>query len=192
MLAAVGMSEMAMSMGATDDGSDKPQLANAVLTALPKPKFPDMPAGLDKDQKGLEKEQKQDYASYTQLIAGMARAAELESPAPRGHFLREFGQSDREVIENAADAASVPQALNLLNGPMVEALTNKYAVFGSRIAKAEDIDEKSRMIFQAMLTRQPTAAELALIKDEVAAHGRPGLRGIVWSLLNTRQFLFVQ
>ena len=103
-----------------------------------------------------------------------------------------FGQSDREVIENAADAASVPQALNLLNGPMVEALTNKYAVFGSRIAKAEDIDEKSRMIFQAMLTRQPTAAELALIKDEVAARGDRAYDGIVWSLLNTRQFLFVQ
>ena len=193
LLAAVGMSEMAMSMGATDDGSEKPQLANAVLTALPKPKFPDMPAGLDKDQKrAWAQEQKQDYASYTQLIAGMARAAELESPAPRGHFLREFGQSDREVIENAADAASVPQALNLLNGPMVEALTNKYAVFGSRIAKAGDIEEKSRMIFQAMLTRQPTAGELALIKDEVAARGDRAYDGIVWSLLNTRQFLFVQ
>ena len=31
----------------------------------------------------------------------MVRASELQSPAPAGHFLREFGQSDRDQIENA-------------------------------------------------------------------------------------------
>jgi hypothetical protein len=39
------------------------------------------------------------------------RAAELDSPAPRGHYLREFGQSDRDLIDNANYDASMPQAL---------------------------------------------------------------------------------
>ena len=105
------------------------------------------------------------------LLAGMARASELRSPAPRGHFLRDFGQSDREVIENAADHASVPHALNLLNGQMVEALTNKYSTFGQRVHAAGDVEEKTRMIFQAMLTRQPSEKELELVKSEVENSG---------------------
>ena len=49
------------------------------------------------------------------------RAAEIESPAPRGHYLREFGQSDREMIENSNSDASVPQALALMNGTCIDA-----------------------------------------------------------------------
>ena len=122
----------------------------------------------------------------------MARASELTSPAPRGHFLREFGQSDREVIENAANHASVPQALNLLNGTIVEALTNRFAVFGSRIHSAGDADEKTKMIFQAMLTREPTEREKEIVKAEVEAKGDEAYESIVWALLNTQQFIFVQ
>jgi hypothetical protein len=122
----------------------------------------------------------------------MARASELESPAPRGHFLREFGQSDREVIDNAADHASVPQALNLLNGPLVEALTNPFAVFGSRLHEAGESEEKIAMIFQAMLTREPTDSERDLALSSVEEHGDSAYEGIVWALLNTQQFIFVQ
>ena len=189
LLAAVGMNEMSMSAGGNMMGGGD----NAVLTKLPKPKMPAPPADLDKNgKKKWQADLKTAYTYYTRLVAGMARASELESPAPRGHFLREFGQSDREVIENAAYHASVPQALNLLNGTISEALTNRFAVFGSRIHEAGDPDEKTRMIFQAMLSRQPTAAEMDLAKAEIEKFGDKAYEGIVWSLLNTQQFLFVQ
>ena len=51
-----------------------------------------------------------------------SRAAELPSPAPRGHFLREFGQSDRDLIDNANSDASMPQALVLMNSELFEAI----------------------------------------------------------------------
>ena len=133
-----------------------------------------------------------DFAQYRSLVDKMARASELASPAPRGHFLRDFGQSDREMIDNAADSASVPQALNLLNGPIVEALTNRYAVFGSRLHDAGSVEDKTKLIFQAMLSREPTADEIALVGAEVGKSGDAAYEGIVWSLLNTQQFLFVQ
>ena len=167
--------------------------APAVLTRLPKPKFPNPPAELSREEKKRWAARKKvDYSVYGKLVAQMARASELPSPAPRGHFLREFGQSDREVIENAAYHASVPQALNLLNGTISEALTNRFAVFGSRIHEAGDAEEKTRMIFQAMLSRQPTAAEMDLAMAEIDQFGDDAYEGIVWSLLNTQQFLFVQ
>ena len=183
------MTEMQMGMGA-----DEPAVERAVMTKLPKPEFPKAPAELTdkKDQKAWASKQKQEYQVYTKLIRDLARASELESPARRGHFLREFGQSDREVIENAGNNASVPQALNLLNGSMVEALTNQFAVFGRRIQGAGNPDQKIRMIFQAMLTREPTDREMSLAMAEVESSGDDAYSGIVWALLNTQQFIFVQ
>jgi len=195
LLVAMGMTEMEMGM---QDG--EPVMAKeapgerAVLTKLPKPEFGDPPAEMadKKQRKAWVERQRQDYKVYTSLVSQMARASEQESPARRGHFLREFGQSDREVIENAANNASVPQALNLLNGSMVEALTNRFAVFGNRIHAAGDPDEKIRMIFQAMLTREPNEREMTLARAEVEAHGDDAYPGIVWALLNTQQFIFIQ
>ncbi|MDF1755720.1 MAG: DUF1549 domain-containing protein [Verrucomicrobiales bacterium] len=194
LLAAVGMSEMAMSSNAMMSGDAMPKVENAVLTKLPKIEMKKTPPeGLDKNQKKRWiSDQRNEYRYYTSLVSQMARASELESPARRGHFLREFGQSDREVIENAADHASVPQALNLLNGTIVEALTNQYAVFGNRIHSAGDAEEKTRMIFQAMLTREPTEREMEIVKSEIEAKGEKAYESIVWALLNTQQFIFVQ
>ncbi|MDB4662035.1 DUF1549 and DUF1553 domain-containing protein [Verrucomicrobiales bacterium] len=207
LLAAIGMSEMAMGMsGDTMEGGAS---NGVVLTKLPQiktPKYeaPERPEGLDKtelrawqkEQAAVAKKWKYDQSNalkyYKSLVSQMARASELESPARRGHFLREFGQSDREVIENAAYHASVPQALNLLNGTIVEALTNQFAVFGSRLKEAGDPEEKTKMIFQAMLTREPTEHEMKIAKNEIEQHGDEAYSGIVWALLNTQQFIFVQ
>ena len=190
LLLAMGMSEMKMSggmMSANNTGE------RAVLTKLPEPVMPEPPVDLDSKQKNdWLRHQKREYKNYTELVSGMARASELESPAQRGHFLREFGQSDREVIENAADHASVPQALNFLNGTISEALTNPFAVFGSRVHAAGDAEEKIDMIFQAMLTREPSERERQLALSKVEEHGDSAYERIVWALLNTQQFIFVQ
>ncbi len=210
LLAAGGMSEMSISSGGammSDDGMAKPK--NGVMTQLPAiemPKYeaPEPPQGLDANQMRSWKKQQSDaerkwqveqaaeLKDFKKLVADMARASELESPAPRGHFLREFGQSDREVIENAAIHASVPQALTLLNGTTVEILTNQFAVFGRRVHAASDAKEKTKMIFQAMLTREPTDREMDIVMAEIDAKGDEAYESIVWALLNTQQFMFVQ
>ena len=190
LLASIGMSEMDMEKMTGGSSSND---SSTVLTKLPKPEMPEPPADLDKKQiSKWKKNLSYEFRGYTSLVARMARASELESPAPRGHFLREFGQSDREVIENAASNASVPQALNLLNSSMVEALTNKFAVFGSRLYNAEEAEEKAKLIFQGMLTREPTEDEMLVVKNEIEQHGAEAYEGIVWALLNTQQFIFVQ
>jgi hypothetical protein len=184
----LGLSEAGMSMMQPGKAGSA-----AVFTSLPEITLPAMPEGLDKNQqREWTKRQKNDLRIFKGLVAKMARASELETPAPRGHFLRDFGQSDREVIENASSHASVPQALNLLNGPMIEALTNRFAVFGRRLDAADSEQEKIRIIFQAMLTREPTDSEQAIARSEIAQYGDVGYDGLVWALLNTRQFLFVQ
>ena len=46
---------------------------------------------------------------------GFQRASELPQPTPLGHFLRMFGQGDRDFIGDGWTAPTVPQALLMLN-----------------------------------------------------------------------------
>ena len=62
------------------------------------------------------------------------RASELQTPAQPGHFLQEFGQSDREISDNANRDASVTQALTLLNGTM-ELFFNKASPLMKNLPK---------------------------------------------------------
>ncbi len=43
-----------------------------------------------------------------------------------------------------------------------------------------------------MLAREPTGREMALARAEIAESGDEAYPGLVWALLNTQQFIFVQ
>ena len=157
----------------------------------------------------------------------LMRASEIETPAPPGHFLREFGQSDREVIENSSSESSVPQALTLLNGVFYKALFDPRSPLSQNLLKAESTEEKIKVLFLSILNRNPSAEELtqslAMVtsspkvpyqiplpkkvspekkakylksikdkKQKLAYYNDRDFRGIAWSLINTRQFSFIQ
>lgn len=102
----------------------------------------------------------------------LMRASELPTPAPPGHFLREFGQSDREVIENASREASVPQALTLLNGVIYREVYRPNSPLSENVVRAQTPKEKVRVLFLSILNREPTAEEsetcLAELKEALA------------------------
>jgi hypothetical protein len=104
----------------------------------------------------------------------MVRSADLRSPAPNGHFLREFGQSDRELVENSNDEASVGQALMLLNGKTFTQLVNPYTVISRTLRKTEDADSAIDTIYLSLLSRKATAEEKALLKPVVEQQHRHG------------------
>ena len=157
----------------------------------------------------------------------LMRASEIETPAPPGHFLREFGQSDREVIENASNESSVPQALTLLNGVFYKALFDPKSPLSKNLLKAESSEEKIKVLFLSILNRNPSSEELtqslAMVtsspkvpyqiplpkkvspekkvkylksikdkKQKLSYYNDRDFRGIAWSLINTRQFSFIQ
>ena len=161
----------------------------------------------------------------------LVRASYMPSPAPNGHFLREFGQSDREVIENASREASVPQALSLLNGSIYQAILKQPAApFAEDLSRVDAIKDKVDILFLSILNRKPTKEELETCLDEIdgakdktpdyssripanisperkrkllkyyaqrakskSSYGmNSGIRGLAWTLLNTRQFSFIQ
>ncbi len=136
--------------------------------------------------------EKSSYKTFTKLREKLDRASDIESPAPRGHFLREFGQSDREVVDNANDQAAITQALSLLNGPAISAMTSRYSLLSRQIAQEETREGKIDSLFLTMLSRYPTNEEFDLVKDSLDSDDNLGLAGLTWTLLNTRQFLFIE
>lgn len=121
----------------------------------------------------------------------------MQSPAPDGHFLRIFGQPNRtELGDLRDDSASMRQALMMLNGritheaarvgdlePMNELLTGKK----------QNLDEAVKFAYVEILTRQPTAEELAEGKELVQSSSSPleGMADLRWVLLNCNEFRFL-
>ena len=161
-----------------------------VNTSLPRVK-PKMPAGLSRqEQKQWQRDQRTAASTWGRTVRNVMRASELPTPAPRGHFLREFGQSDRELIENASDSASVPQALNLMNSGLADQLAHPYSVLGQALTQCDSPTEEIKTIYQLMLTRQPTESEIERLLGEYQREPKKARGNIIWALLNTQQFIF--
>jgi hypothetical protein len=114
-----------------------------------------------------EKQWKDYYRSRGQQSRQWLRSAEIESPAPRGHYLREFGQSDRETVENS-------------NSQLM--LT---------VSKAPYADEKVEAAYMALLSRKPTAKEKDLWL-QAQDKGLSTMEDLIYALINTQQFIFNQ
>lgn len=184
-----GSKETMMNIGGSQPATDP----SATLDFIKAAKVRRIPKGLNEQERKrwLEREHGQ-LKDFHTVARQMARAYDLESPARRGHFLRDFGQSDRDVIENASSHASVPQSLYLLNSPLAVAIHNRNSVLGSQLEDARRPEEKIAVVYRAMLTREPTDRETARILTDYEQHGDETIEDLVWALLNSRQFLFNQ
>lgn len=116
------------------------------------------------------------------------RAADLESPAPRGHYLREFGQSDRDLIDNASSDASMPQALVLMNSGLFAAVLGPCTQLRLSLDAAASPEDKLRAAYLTLLSRLPTEAERRAWRSS----GLDSIEDLVFALLNTQQFIFIR
>jgi hypothetical protein len=123
----------------------------------------------------------------------LMRASELEQPAPPGHFLREFGQSERLLIDGGVKSGSVPQVLMMMNGQAQNMLTNRDSLINRNITKQGSPDTKVEAVFLSILNRMPTAHEREIAKKAISEEGENGaFASMIWALVNTREFCFVQ
>ena len=123
----------------------------------------------------------------------LVRASELPTPLPLGHFLRQFGQSDRESIEGGRTVATVPQILSMFNGP----ITHSMLVPGSALhdeVMSHDSQQAVDVVFLSILSHHPSAEDRSFAIQEIRSAETPtaGVGNVVWALLNTREFIFIQ
>ena len=123
----------------------------------------------------------------------VSRASDLPSPAPDGHFLRQFGQSNRDLISASHEDANVPQLLNLLNGFVEERLLNQtQAVLRREMIRARVPAKQIRTAYVGVLSREPNSEEMNMWLRIMRGDPRQGTKDLIWTLLNTHEFLFVR
>lgn len=122
----------------------------------------------------------------------LARASELPLPLPADHFLRQFGQGDRELIEAETTDGSVSQILTMFNGEITHMMLETGSVIYDDTIKAESIDRRIDVIFLSILSRRATSAEDEIARAEIKASGNAGYGNVIWALINTKEFLFIQ
>jgi hypothetical protein len=112
-----------------------------------------------------------------------SRASEWSYPVEPGTMLQAFGTSDRSSIDASTQDATIPQALALMND-------NNYAFNKTLIAEslksAKSIDKKISLVYNAVLTREPTSKEKEIVRKYTSDGAK--IESIYWALLNSHEF----
>ena len=138
---------------------------------------------MERDEEPRKKDEKKEdrWAGYSK---DLVRASELPSPAPRRHFLAQFGQSEREVIAGSENEASVAQVLTLLNGDIFEKITKKKSPIMQNMKAADTTEAKGDALFLTMLNRRPNDQERTLIAAQFAKESPDkATRSLVWAVV---------
>jgi mono/diheme cytochrome c family protein len=131
----------------------------------------------------LRKEMAREFAG-----GGLERASELPQPTPDGHFLRMFGQGNREFIGDAWSSSTVPQALLMLNSDFFDHVARSGSPLSDSLKGLNNVREVARGAFLAVLTREPTQAELDACKETLG--DARNAKALARTLLSTAEFMF--
>lgn len=129
---------------------------------------------------------------WRSLPPSYIRASETPLPLPLGHFLRQFGQSDRREIDAFNRDPNTTHSLALMNGDLTSQILKESSLLCRQLAasKAQG-DARTQLIFRAILVRSATAddiAKLAAASPDAAAREQD----TIWALLNSPEFVFNQ
>jgi hypothetical protein len=119
------------------------------------------------------------------------RAAEILTPIPLGHFLRQFGQSDRREIDAFNKTPNITHSLALMNGELTRSALEEGSYLRRGLRPIKQQDERVQAIYQSILIRRPTADESQRCRDLFAA-SPTAEADLIWALLNSPEFLFQQ
>lgn len=125
--------------------------------------------------------------------AMLPRASELQSPAPRNHFVALFGQSSRNIVDGSNREPNMGQVLSLMNGFVQTELVQKPdAHLNTEIERASDSDEKIRQLYLSIFSREPSPDEAALMGEEFVAAPTTAVANVASSMIMSAEFLYIQ
>lgn len=128
---------------------------------------------------------------WQRLSPSLVRAAEIPTPIALGHFLRQFGQSDRREIDAFNKSANITHSLALMNGELTKLVSQNDSYLRRQLHAFADNTERIGAVYRAVLVRSPTADELHRCRAVFAASATPDT-DLIWVLINSPEFLFIQ
>lgn len=122
----------------------------------------------------------------------LLRASEIPLPLPLGHFLRQFGQSDRKEIDAFNRDPNTTHSLTLMNGELTGRILADDSLLRLAVVKSKaEGNELKQLLYRAVLVRSAMPDELAQIAELTQGSATP-VQDILWALLNSPEFLFNQ
>tara|TARA_R110002096_G_scaffold147671_19_gene307743 strand:+ start:6781 stop:8919 length:2139 start_codon:yes stop_codon:yes gene_type:complete len=129
----------------------------------------------------------------------MVRASEMSLPANDRHFLNMFGQSDKLLTDNGNQLGSIPQVLMMMNGKLTnETLSDAKSQIMKNAGSIRGKGDTVEAIFLSILSRYPTPEERSIAQRSLKRDRnddsveQAGYANLIWALLNTREFMFIQ
>lgn len=119
---------------------------------------------------------------------GFERASELPQPTPAGHFLRLFGQGNRDFIGDNWRATTVPQALLMLNSDFFDHVARSGSPLNVSLRRYTSAREVACGAFLTILTREPEKAEIEACIEILGESRNP--KTLARALLSTAEFTF--
>ncbi len=134
------------------------------------------------------------HEKYTGLPPG-TRAIQLPDPAVKSFLLDVFGRPARQITCECERTTqpNIAQALHLLNGDFLNRKINSPQGRIETLFKAKTpLPAMVEEIYLVTLSRPPSAGEVAKAQEWIAkaATPREGVQDLLWTLLNSREFLF--
>ena len=71
-------------------------------------------------------------------------------------------------------------------------MLEKGSVIFDTVMSAPSTTDRINAIFYSVLTRPPKDLEKGVAEREIKAAGNAGFGNVIWALINTKEFLFIQ
>lgn len=121
----------------------------------------------------------------------------MASPADPEHFIRIFGQTDRQTLGEYRDhAPNMRQALMMLNGRLTHEASRVGSlepIHAKLVGPKANLEDAVALAYREILTREPSTDEVALAKTIVkdAPNVQEGMADLRWVLLNSNEFRYL-
>lgn len=120
----------------------------------------------------------------------MIRSAYINSPSKNFNLLKEFGRSDRVLISSPDLRSSVTQVLSTMNGDLSEIPLSKNSYLKKQLESTRAHGKRTDIVFMSILSRKPLSGkEKSLAYKDMKNNGG---KGVVWALLNSKEFLYIK
>jgi hypothetical protein len=132
--------------------------------------------------------------SFGGVLPG-TRAVQLPDPNFNNYFLTVFGRpnGDSACECERGTEANLAQSLHLINSADILAKLGGSRATALAADKDRDVAAKIEELYLVALSRPPAPAETADVKTYLTAHAENAAAAwedVIWSLLNTKEFLF--
>ncbi len=109
-------------------------------------------------------------------------------------FVTTFGTDEND--ESTTFNGSIPQALMMMNGELIDAATmgEPGSLLHKVVTSGERDSRKIQLLYLAALGRNPTGRDLSAVKKLMQVSGDPGTayQDLYWALLNSNEFIFIR